>query len=371
MMSSTTNNNNNSKEDYDDAFTKAASFAFAQVFPAILNAAIDMNLFEIISKAESSLGMSASEIASKLPKQHSEMGSRLERMLPSLVARSLLTCSIRTVNEDGDTERVYAVSPVGQYYTSTHHDEQEGSWIAMSTLSYQGYRHLWTDTKDAILDANNHNHFQKVYGKMAFEYMETHTELGNLFGQAMSQAGSLGMKQVLNAYKGGFDGISTLVDVGGGYGQVLKQILLQYPSIKAINFDLPHVVKNAPPHPGIEHIGGDMFKTVPKGDAILLKHVCHSWEDEECVKVLRNCYEALPPHGKVIVMDALMPEIPKSTSFKDTQAVDLDFLMFLVSGGKERDEKQFEKLCKTSGFSRFQVACNDSSNVFAVMEFYK
>ncbi|XLS65831.1 hypothetical protein HN51_025805 [Arachis hypogaea] len=107
MMSSTT------KEEYDDAFTKAASFAFAQVFPAILNAAIDMNLSEIISKAESSLGMSASEIASKLLKQHSEMGSRLKRMLPSLVARSLLTCSIRTINEDDDTERVYAVS----YYT--------------------------------------------------------------------------------------------------------------------------------------------------------------------------------------------------------------------------------------------------------------
>ncbi|XP_057736896.1 isoliquiritigenin 2'-O-methyltransferase-like [Arachis stenosperma] len=371
-MSSTTNNNNNnnSKEEYDDAFTKAASFAFAQVFPAILNAAIDMNLFDIISKAESSLGMSASEIASKIPNQHSEMGSRLERMLPSLVARSLLTCSIRTINEDGDTERIYAVSPVGKYYTSTHHDEQGGSWIVMSTITYQGCRHIWTDTKDAILDANNHNHFQKVYGKMAFEYMETDTELGNLFGQAMSQAGSLGMKQVLNAYKG-FEGVSTLVDVGGGYGQTLKQIIFQYPSIKAINFDLPHVVKNAPPHPGIEHIGGDMFKTVPKADAILLKHVCHNWGDEECVKFLRNCYEALPPHGKVIVLDALLPEIPKSTSFKDTQAVDLDFLMFLVHGGKERTEKQFEKLCKASGFSRFQVACNDSSNVVAVMEFYK
>ncbi|XLU76536.1 hypothetical protein S245_035589 [Arachis hypogaea] len=366
MMSSIT-----TKEDYDDAFTKASSFAFAQVFPAILNAAIDMNLFDIISKAESSLGMSASEIASKIPKQHSEMGSRLERMLPSLVAHSLLTCSIRTINEDGDTERVYAVSPVGQYYTSTyHHDEQRGSWIAMSTLTYQGYRNLWTDTKDAILDANNQNHFQKMYGKMAFEYMETDTELGNLFGQAMSQAGSLGLKQVLNAYKG-FEGISTLVDVGGGYGQTLKQIIFQYPSIKAINFDLPHVVKNAPPHPGIEHIGGDMFKTVPKGDAILLKRVCHNWGDEECVKFLRNCYEALPPHGKVIVLDTLLPEIPKSTSSKDTQAVDLDFLIFLFHGGKERTEKQFEKLCKASGFSRFQVACNDSSIIVAVMEFYK
>ncbi|XP_057740682.1 flavone 3'-O-methyltransferase 1-like [Arachis stenosperma] len=226
------------------------------------------------------------------------------------------------------------------------------------------------DTKDAILDANNHNHFQRMYGKMAFEYMETDRELGNLFGEAMSQAGPLGVKSILDAYKGGFDGISTLVDVGGGYGQVLKQILFQYPSIKGINFDLPHVVKNAPPHPGIEHIGGDMFESVPKGDAILIKRVCHNWGDEECVKFLRKCYEALPADGKVIVLETLVPEIPKSTS-KDICAVDMDYSMFLVHGGKERTEKQYEKLCKRSGFSRFKVACNDSSAIDAVMEFYK
>ncbi|KAL4351120.1 hypothetical protein AHAS_Ahas10G0210200 [Arachis hypogaea] len=165
--------------------------------------------------------------------------------------------------------------------------------------------------------------------------METDKELGNIYEQAMSQAGSLGMKSTLDAYKG-FEGVSTLVDVGG-----------------------------------IEHIGGDMFKNVPKGDAILLKHVCHNFGDEECVKVLRNCYEALPPHGKVIVLDTLLPEIPKSTSSKDTQAVDLDFLIFLFMVERKRTEKQFEKLCKASGFSRFQVACNDSSIIVAVMEFYK
>ncbi|MED6150291.1 hypothetical protein PIB30_071036 [Stylosanthes scabra] len=221
------------------------------------------------------------------------------------------------------------------------------------------------------MDGSSENHFEKVYGKKAYEYMETEgRELGKLFGQAMSDAGSLGMKPILNAYKG-FEGISTLVEVGGGIGQGLNHILLQYPSIKGINFDLPHVVKNAHPHPGIEHIGGDMFKSVPKGDAILLKHVCHNWKDEECVKILRKCYEALPADGgKLIVLDTLLPEIPKSTSDKDAYAVDLDFLMFLLFGAKERTEKQFEKLCNTSGFSRFKVAFNGSS-LDAVMEFHK
>ncbi|MED6132837.1 hypothetical protein PIB30_022621 [Stylosanthes scabra] len=352
-------------DDDNDALMKAGSLAFTQVFSAILNAAVDMNLFDIISSSSSSssssLGMSASQIASMLPNQHTEMASRLERMLPSLVAHSLLTCSIH------NQQKLYSLSPVGQYFRL--HRQQGTSLASMSTLIYQGFRHIWKDTKDAIMDGNNENHFEKVYGKKAYEYMETEDrELGKLFEQAMSEAGPLGMKPILNAYKG-FEGISTLVEVGGGIGQVLNQILFQYPSIKGINFDLPHVVKNAPPRPGIEHIGGDMFKRVPKGDAILLKHVCHNWKDEECVKFLRNCYEALPADGKVIVLDALLPEIPKSTSDKDTFAVDVDFLMFLIHGGKERTEKEFEKLCKSSGFSRFKVAFNGS--VDAVMEFHK
>ncbi|MED6179741.1 hypothetical protein PIB30_003540 [Stylosanthes scabra] len=251
----------------DNGFTKAASLACAQVFPAILNAAIEMNLFEIISS--SSLGMSASEIASKLPNQHSDLSKRLERMLPLLAVHSLLTCSIRT-NQNGDTERLYSLSPVGIHFTP-HHQHGTSFPSLFSTLIYQRFRHLWKDIKDAIMDGSNENHFEKVYGKNAYEYMGTEDrELGKLFGQAMYEAGSLGMKSILNAYKG-FEGISTLVDVGGGIGQALIQILLQYPSIKGINFDLPHVVKNAPPHPGIEHMGGDMFKSVPKGDAILLK----------------------------------------------------------------------------------------------------
>ena len=105
------------------------------------------------------------------------------------------------------------------------------------------------DAKDAIVDANNNNHFQKMYGVLPYQYMEIDKELGHIFDQAMAQSGPLELKRVLKLYKG-FEGVSTLVDVGGGIGQALKQIIDEYPSIKGINFDLPHVVQNAPPHPG-------------------------------------------------------------------------------------------------------------------------
>ncbi|MED6175415.1 hypothetical protein PIB30_078135 [Stylosanthes scabra] len=145
-------------------------------------------------------------------------------------------------------------------------------------------------------------------------------------------------------------------------------IINKYPSIKGINFDLPQVILNAPTYPGIEQIAGDMFESVPKGDAILLKGVLHNWSEEDCLKILSNCYKSLPQNGKVIVVDFIMPEVIQSTE-ADKIITSFDNLMFLDSG-RERTMKEFEGLCIRSGFSNFQVACQAFS-ALGVMEFYK
>ncbi|KAJ1427635.1 Winged helix-like DNA-binding domain superfamily [Sesbania bispinosa] len=381
----------------DEAYLTALFLSFSRVFPAILNAAVDLNLFEIIAKAQSSCGsssLSASEIASQFPNQHSELAKRLERMLPVLASYSLLTCSIRT-NEDGKRERVYALSPVGQYYAF---DNDGNSLGPFSTLIHRGFQQVWNDVKDAIADPDNNNHFQNVHGLLPFQYTEKDKELNQIFNNAMAHNGPLEMKMILKLYKG-FEGVSTLVDVGGGVGRVLKQIISKYPSIKGINFDLPQVIQHASPLPvvtmegvgwlswrvlgsddsgggyctmleGIEHVGGSMFESVPEGDAILLKRVCHNWSDEECVKFLRNCHKALPKYGKVIVVDCIVPEIP-NPSISSKLACDVDNVMFLIHGGKERTENEFQSLCMSSGFSKFHVACRGFSAILGVMEFYK
>ncbi|XP_027361033.1 isoliquiritigenin 2'-O-methyltransferase-like [Abrus precatorius] len=351
----------------DDAYLSALVLCFSRVFPAILNAAIDLNLFDIIAKGQRSRdsSMSASEIASLFPNPHPELAKRLDRILPLLASYSLLSCSIRT-NEDGKRERVYLLSPVGEYFARVH----DGSSLSpLSTLIHRGYHDVWKNVKDAILDPNCNVHFESVLGMSAYQYMESNEEINKIFYEAMTYAGPLDVKRVLEIYKG-FEGVSTLVDVGGSTGQALKQILSVYPSIKGINFDLPQMIQGATPLPGIEHVGGDMFESVPQGDAILLKLVCHNWPDEDCIKFLRNCHKALPPHGKVIVLDFIMPEVPNSSNIsKHTCAI--DNLMFLVHGGKERTENEFRNLCMSSGFSKFHIASSDVTAMSGVMEFYK
>ncbi|XP_020207589.1 isoliquiritigenin 2'-O-methyltransferase isoform X1 [Cajanus cajan] len=368
-MSSNSNKSTLPKEagEVDDAYLSATLLCFSRILPAVLNAAIDINLFDIIAKAESSChaSLSASQIASLLPNQHPQLANRLERILPLLASYSLLDCSIRT-NQDGKTERVYSLSPVGKYFAF----DNDGSSLApLTTLINRGFHDLWTDVKDAIMVPNCDTHFENVYGMPSYKYMERNEELNTIFYKAMAHCSPLPLKRILKSYKG-FEGVSTLVDVGGGVGETLKRIISAYPSIKGINFDLPHMIQNALSHPGIEHIEGDMFESVPNGDAILLKQVCHNWSDEDCVKFLKNCYKALPPHGKVIVLDIIIPEVPNSSNISKHTFV-VDNLMLLAPGGKKRTENEFKNLCKSSGFSKFHFASSTISATPAVMEFYK
>lgn len=84
----------------------------------------------------------------------------------------------------------------------------------------------------------------------AFEYHGTDPRFNKIFNQGMSNHSTITMKKILETYKG-FEGLKTVVDVGGGTGAVLSMIVATYPSIKGINFDLPHVIEDAPSLPGI------------------------------------------------------------------------------------------------------------------------
>lgn len=84
--------------------------------------------------------------------------------------------------------------------------------------------------------------------------------------------------------------------------------------------------------------------------------ILHSWDDEHCLKILKNCYKSLPEYGKVIVVDIVVPETPDtSVAVKSDFQFDL-FLMNMNPGGKERTKGEFESLAKEAGFSSIRVA---------------
>ena len=97
--------------------------------------------------------------------------------------------------------------------------------------------------------------------------------------------------------------------------------------------------------------------------------ILHHWDEKKCLKVLKNCYEALPDQGKVIIVDMVVPEAPATTG-EDKSLFQLClFLMNSNPEGKEKTQREFECLAKEAGFSGIQVAC--CAHNFSVVEFYK
>ncbi|RVW48990.1 Caffeic acid 3-O-methyltransferase [Vitis vinifera] len=348
----------------DESCIQAMLFVSTNVYHTTLNTAVELNLFEIIARAGPGAYVSPSEIASQLPTQNPNAPRLIDRMLRLFASHGLLSYSLRTL-EDGRVDRLYGLTPACKFFLRS---DDGGCLASIVTLfSHPAIREVRPHLKDVILEGGDQ--FQKVHGMSMFEYMDKDPTLNKAFNEAMVGRSTIIMKKIVETYQG-FEGLASLVDVGGGTGASLNMIISKYPSIKGINFDLPHVVQTAPTYPGIEHVGGSMLVSIPKADAIMIKNICHNWSDEHCLKILSNCYEALPKNGKVIVIDIIMAEAPEP-SMGSQYVSRNDNSMLLLHGGKERTAREFEALCKGSGFSDFRVVCYVYSFVSAVMEFQK
>lgn len=347
----------------DEACSFAMTLTSGSVPPMVLKAVIELDVLEIIKRAGPNAQLSPAEIVAQLPSKNPDAATMLDRMLRLLASYSILSYSLRTL-PDGKVERLYGLAPVCQFLTKN----QDGVTLGALSLMNQDkiLMESWYHLKDAVLDGGIP--FNKAYGMTAFEYHGTDPRFNKVFNNGMSNHSTITMKRILDTYKG-FEGLSTLVDVGGGTGATLNMIISKHPTIKGINFDLPHVIEDAPAYNGVEHVGGDMFESVPKGDAIFMKWICHDWSDEHCLKFLKNCYASLPDHGKVIVCEYILPVAPETNHAART-VFHVDAIMLAHNpGGKERTEQEFEGLAKGAGFEGFRVAC--SAYDTKVIEFYK
>ncbi|KAL3834414.1 hypothetical protein ACJIZ3_009150 [Penstemon smallii] len=334
------------------------------VLPMVLKSAIELDLLELIKKAGPNASASASELASQLPTNNPNAASMIDRILRLLSGHSILNCSLETLPNGGGVERRYSLAPVCKFLTK---NEDGFSVAPLSLMNHDKVLvEIWCHLKDAVLEGGIP--FNRTYGKSLFEYTATDSRFNQIFNKAMSEQSTISVNKILESYKG-FDGLKSIVDVGGGIGSTLNKIISKYPSIKGINFDLPHVVKDAPSYKGVEHIGGDMFVSVPKADAIFMKWICHDWSDEHCKKLLKNCYESIPENGKVIIAESVLPEMPNSgLSFQKAAQVDI-IMMAYTPGGRERTGKEYEALAKSAGFKQLHKVCC-AFNIW-IMELYK
>ncbi|KAD4584043.1 hypothetical protein R6Q59_037072 [Mikania micrantha] len=333
-----------------DHFTYALELVSSTSLTMVLVNIIKLKVLETMAEVGPNARLSAHDIASRLSIPNQDAADMIDRMLRLLASHSIVTCTEGV--HDSKPVRVYGLTPVAKYFIPNEDGASLGPLIQLAQDKV--FIKSWFELEDSVLKGGVP--FHNLYGRHIFEYSALDPRFNDVLNVAMVNYNTMVFKQILKHYHG-FDTLKCVVDVGGGFGVTLNMILSKYPTIKGINFDLAHVIQHAPIYPGIEHVGGDMFKKVPQGDAIFMKWILHDWSDDYCVNLLKNCHKALPEHGKVIVVEAILPFLPDtSCSVKVTTNFDA-IMMTQNPGGRERTEVEFLALAKDAGFSGIRKKC--------------
>ncbi|WP_334519283.1 methyltransferase [Bradyrhizobium sp. AZCC 2230] len=203
--------------------------------------------------------------------------------------------------------------------------------------------------------------FEKAQGMPFFAYLAQHPDDASVFSEAMVGIHGAEPPAVAAAYD--FSMLRTVVDVGGASGNMLAAILARHPAPRGLLFDQPHALVGAAKL--LEDNGvvdrvtvepGDFFQSVPSGgDAYVLSHVLHDWNDDQCITILGHCRKAMKPDGRLLIVEMVLPpgDVPHPGKI-------LDMVMLVLIGGQERTEVEYARLLDKAGFGLSRVVATQS-----------
>ncbi len=206
--------------------------------------------------------------------------------------------------------------------------------------------------------------FELAYGESFFAFLSTHPDEAAIFNRLMAQEIIWTAPALLKSYD--FSRFKQLVDVGGGQGLFLINVLAAVPNLTGILFDQPQVVDAAKEistdgvAARLTVLSGSFFDSVPGGgDAYVLRRVIHDWEDEDAVRILANVRRAMTSDGTLLLIEGLIDSPAHPVGLMD--------LMMMILGGRERTESEFRSLLQSAGFRLNRII---PAGVYSVIEGY-
>jgi len=251
--------------------------------------------------------------------------------------RALSTCGIVTEGAGGR----FALTPLGKMLTSSAPNSMKTS--AELLTEYNG--EIWSKLDGALAGGIA---FEALKGQELFDWLHANPKEGARFQRMMVEVHSPETPAIVAAYD--FSQFRHVIDVGGGHGMLLSAILAACPNVKGTLFDLQEGIDAAKrgeggPLPDVNFVPGDVFDFVPEGgDAYVLRHLLHDYDDDDCLRMLNNVRRAMPPHARVVVLEKTVPT-------DDTPAPGrwLDLHVMLLTGGRERTENEYRALFAKAG----------------------
>lgn len=301
------------------------------VYPAALRAAALLGVADRLVEGPAS----ASELASAT-------GSK-----PELLSRLLRYLATRDVFRS-DSEGRWHLTRYAQQLRSDSPTSVRAAIISMTSGN------AWLPmAKLARTVQDGRPAFEHVFGRSLFETLAIDPDASRAFQSGMSAFTESVHEDGVLAYD---FADAQVIDIGGGDGTLLLQLLRKYPSMKGVLFEArqvleEHVLRELGDDDRWEVVAGDFFTTVPKGGNVyLLKWILHDWADSQCVQILRNCRRAMAPGGRILIAEAVIPP-----GDDDHPGKLMDMLMMALLPGRERTVGEYAELLQAAGLQMVKV----------------
>jgi hypothetical protein len=264
--------------------------------------------------------------------------------------RALASRGIFIELEDG----CFALTPMAELLRS----DAPGSLHGLALYSGHPEQHRydsWGDLCETI--RTGEPAFPRLVGTSPFAYLAGNPDAARAFDAAMASYTAAASKAILTRYD--FSRHSHVVDVGGGNGRLLADILRQYRRLRGTLFDLDHVTARARTlferegvSARVNCVGGNFLEKVPAGgDLYILKNILHDWADDRAIAILGACRQAMAQGSRLLLVESVLRPGNEPCLGKL-----MDMNMLVIHGGLERTEAEYSALLRSSDFRLARVS---------------
>ena len=206
--------------------------------------------------------------------------------------------------------------------------------------------------------------FDHIYGQSTWTWFDRHAPAAARFNELMDAITIAEAEVIVGAFD--FSHAQTIVDVAGGRGVLLCEILRRHPHARGVLFNLPSVIDAARASLGtvfvdrVELVAGDFFHAVPPdGDVYILKNIIHDWNDERSADILANCRRAMRGRSAILlIVEYLVRRGPQPSL-----ATMADVQMMVRTGGRNRTAEEWRELLTRSGLRLRAMVPTDGPDI--------
>ncbi len=311
-----------------DTQNKLMELASAHIVSRAIHVAARMNVADYLVDGSCNIN----ELASKV---HANTDA-LYRLMRLLASNGIFS---------EDEKRNFSLTALAQPLLSNHptslkswlsnHDGDEKRWRSYGHMEY---------SVQTGKPAFNH-----VFGQGYFDALAQDPEMAASFDEGMRTISDKENSQIVESYD--FSHYKTIIDIGGGKGGLLAEIVKNNTSASGILFDLPHVLPSAQDYLSAQNlekritcVTGNFFDTIPDTcNMYILKRILHDWNDKDCIKILSTCRKSMKADATLLIIEAIV-EAGNTRDF----AKDVDIAMLVLFGGKERTKHEWEVLLQAA-----------------------